>query len=287
MSFFKVSLILLATFLAACAQQPDIEAAARKELVRRNISIDVRGLKEATQSRNLDGAYLFEDIGFFANLSEADFKEALLHAAATDNYGLHAMLARHGKDFRYPASELASGLDEAVKNGSYRMAELLIHHGAKPGDASLLNAAYQDDYDLVALLLANGATLDAGENIGAVDMAARLGHLNSVKAFVDSGKASKESVSGAIMYAALREQIEIVKYLVSVGVDINHEARDGCSALHYLAQDGTVDMIKFMVENGAEVNKTCRGRETPLKWASYGKNTPVMEYLVSVGAITK
>lgn len=287
MSFLRLSVVLLAASLTACAQGPNIEAAARKELVRRNISIDLRGLKEATQSRDLDGAYLFEDVGFFASISNADFKEALLHAASTDNYGLHAMLTRHGKDIRYPAGELASSLDEAVKNGSVRMAGLLIYYGARPGDASLLHAAYKDDYDLVALLLAKGATLDAGENMGAVDMAARLGHLNSVKAFVESGKMPTGLVSGAIIYAALREQIEVVKYLVGVGVDINHEDRDGCSALHLLAQDGSVDMIKFMVENGAEVNKTCRGSETPLKWASYGDNTAVMGYLVSVGGTIK
>jgi len=287
MSFLRLSVVLLAASLTACAQGPNIEAAARQELVRRNISIDLRGLKEATQSRELDGAYLFEDVGFFASISNADFKEALLHAASTDNYGLHAMLTRHGKDIRYPAGELASSLDEAVKNGSVRMAGLLIYYGARPGDASLLHAAYKDDYDLVALLLAKGATLDAGENMGAVDMAARLGHLNSVKAFVESGKTPTGLVSGAIIYAALREQIEVVEYLVGVGVDINHEDRDGCSALHFLAQDGSVDMIKFMVENGAEVNKTCRGSETPLKWASYGDNTAVMDYLVSVGGTKK
>jgi hypothetical protein len=100
-------------------------------------------------------------------------------------------------NIRYPAGELASGLDEAVKNGSVRMAGLLIYYGARPGDASLLHAAYKDDYDLVALLLAQGATLDAGENTGAVDMAARLGHLNSVKAFVESGKTPERSVSAA------------------------------------------------------------------------------------------
>lgn len=287
MSFSRVSIVLFATVLAACMQQLNSEPAARQELVRRNISIDLRGLKEATQSRNLDGAYLFEDVGFFATISSADFKEALQHAASTDNYGLHAMLARYGKDIRYPADELSGSLDEAVKNGSVRMTKLLIRHGAKPGDASLLHAAYKDDYELVALLLVNGATFDAGENMGAVDMAARLGHLSSVKAFVESGKTPAGLVSRSIIYAALREQIEVVKYLLGVGVDINHEDRDGCSALHFLAQDGSVEMIEFMVKSGAEVNKTCRGSETPLKWASYGNNTAVTDYLVSVGGTKK
>lgn len=96
-------------------------------------------------------------------------------------------------------------------------------------------------------------------------------------------KCSGHPISARDSAPRLQEQIEVVEYLVGVGVDINHEDRDGCSALHFLAQDGSVDMIKFMVENGAAVNKTCRGSETPLKWASYGDNTTVMDYLVSVG----
>jgi hypothetical protein len=76
MSFLRVSLILFAVSLVGCAQRQDIEVAevARKELVRRNISIDLHGLKESTKSRNLDGAYLFENVGFFSSISDSDLK---------------------------------------------------------------------------------------------------------------------------------------------------------------------------------------------------------------------
>ncbi len=276
---------LLATVFSGCSQQAAnsaAETAAREELARRNIPVTLAGLKQATTRRNHDGAYLFEDAGFFAEISDVDFRDALKHASTSGNYGLYVMLSRYGADQVFPAGELASSLNQTIKKNTVRMAALLITHGAKPGNDSLFFAAYQDNYDLAALLLANGGTFAAGENSGALKMAARLGNLKALQAFVDSGQARQSQINQAILYGALTEQIDVVKYLV--GVDINQGDSDGCTALHYLSQDGTVDMVKYMVNNGALINATCRGAETPLKWAHYGDNTQVTEYLVSVGA---
>ncbi len=184
------------------------------------------------------------------------------------------MLSRYGTDQVFPAGELASSLNQTIKKNTVRMAALLITHGAKPGNDSLLFAAYQDNYDLAALLLAKGGTFTAGENSGALKMAARLGNLKALQAFVDSvDRLGESQINQAILYGALTEKIDVVKYLVDQGVDINQGDSDGCTALHYLSQDGTVDMIKYMVNNGARINATCRGAETPLKWAHYGDTT--------------
>ena len=278
---------LLATVFSGCSQQASnsaAEAAAREELARRNIPVTLAGLKQATTGRNHDGAYLFEDAGFFAEISDASFRDALKHASASGNYGLYVMLSRYEADQVFPADELASSLNRAIRKNTVPMAALLINHGAKPGNDSLFYAAYQDNYDLAALLLANGGTFAASENSGALKMAARLGNLNTLQAFVDSGQAQQSQLNQAILYGALTEKIDVVKYLVDQGVDINQGDSDGCTALHYLSQDGTVDMVRYMVNNGALINATCRGAETPLKWAHYGDNTQVTEYLVSVGA---
>lgn len=283
MTFLRLLAISLAVSVAGCAQNPNMEAAAREELGRRNISIDIAGLRKATSGQNDDGAYLFEDVGYFAGISDADFKEALQHAASTDNYGLYVMLTRHGKGIRYSVDELASFLDEAVRNGSARMVALLIRFGAEPGKDSLFHGSYKDDYDLIALLLENGAAFTAGENKKALNVAARLGHVHAVRAFIDSDETPAELVDQALIYAALTEKIEVIRYLVDSGADINHEDGDGCSALHYLAQDGSVDMIRYMARSGAQINKTCRGGETPLKWAYYGDNKEVIDFLVGVG----
>lgn len=283
--FIALGFLLGAAALTSCAQTPDIEGPAREELARREIAIDIAGLKEATRRPYADGAYLFEDVGYFSTISDGDFKEALLHAAAARNFGLYVMLDRHGRDVRFPPGDLADSLEEAVRNGSAKLAALLIRYGARPGPDALFHASYVNDYDLAALLLANGADFASSPNDEALRMSARLGNLDALRAFVDSGKAPAQLVDQAITYGALTEQFEVVKYLVEAGVDINHGDSDGCTALHSLAQDGTVEMIRYMVEHGAAVNGTCRGSETPLKWAHYGDNTEVIDFLVGVGGV--
>ena len=182
--------ILLATLLAAvfsgCSQHSAnsaAETAAREELARRNIPVTLAGLKQATTRRNHDGAYLFEDVGFFADISDVDFRDALKHASTSGNYGLYVMLSRYGADQVFPASELASSLNQTIKKNTVRMAALLLTHGAKPGNDSLFFAAYQNNYDLAALLLANGGTFAAGENSGALWTADRLGKARLTRQF--------------------------------------------------------------------------------------------------------
>ncbi|MCU7919400.1 MAG: ankyrin repeat domain-containing protein [Candidatus Thiodiazotropha sp. (ex Epidulcina cf. delphinae)] len=102
---------------------------------------------------------------------------------------------------------------------------------------------------------------------------------------VEHKQTPKEVINDSIIEAAVSEQINIVKYLLIVGVDINHRHHDGCTILHYFAQDGTQDMVKYLVESGAHMNTTCRGKETPLKWAFYGKNTNLIKYLKKKGAM--
>lgn len=277
--------------LAGCGSAPDTRGQDRQlaldELARRQVAFDLEGLKGATRRAQDDGAYLFDEAGFFDGLDDAGFKALLLQLASSRNHGLLVALRRHPREARYPPGELAAALDEAVRGGSAEVVALLLRHGATPGDRTLFHAAYRDDAGLAHLLAGMGASFERGENAEAIGMAARLGHLQTLKGFVESGKAPPVQVADALLLAALREKIDVVRYLVEQrGVDINHPARDGCTALHSLAQDGTVEMVAWMLEHGAGINATCRGKETPLRWAQYGDNRAVIDYLVAHGAVT-
>jgi len=91
--------------------------------------------------------------------------------------------------------------------------------------------------------------------------------------------------------------IEIARYLIQQGAEINHQDIDGFTALHYAAKDGLLEIVKLLVERGADLNvypdetKFYKG-ETPLNSAcSYGntgdKNLEVVKYLVEQGASMK
>lgn len=283
-------LLVLSVLLAGCGSQPDLRERNRElamqEIERRELSFDLQGLQQATRRANDDGAYLFGEAGFIRDIDDAAFKALLLHLAQTRNHGLRVVLERHPRQARYPAADLQQALDHAVRDGATATVSLLLGYGARPGDGTLFQAAYRDDAALARMLVDAGASFAQGENAEAIGMAARLGNLQALKGFVESGKAPPEQVSQSILRAALTEKFDVVQYLVGQGVDINQGDRDGCIPLHSLAQDGSVEMIAWMLEHGADINRTCRGRQTPLRWAEYGDNRAVIDYLVARGAVT-
>src|SRR5690606_23353176 len=186
-------LLVLPVLLAGCGSQPDLRERNRElamqEIGRRELSFDLQGLQQATRRAHDDGAYLFEEAGFFRDIDDAAFKALLLHLAQTRNHGLRAVLERHPRQARYPAADLQQALDHAVRDGVTATVSLLLGYGARPGDGTLLHAAYRDDAALARMLVDAGASFAQGEDAEAIGMAARLGNLQALKGFVESGKA--------------------------------------------------------------------------------------------------
>lgn len=276
-------LTLLLLIVSGCMPNHERRDAALNELAERRIALDIAGLQAATRSRSQDGAYLFADAGFFADIKDADLDIALRHAAKSANFGLALMLQEVNSRTQFEATGLQESLDMSVQRGNPILTAVLLRHGARPGPQTLFRAAYADSSEQTRLLLQHSSDFSSESNSKALRMAARLGNLNTLKVFVESGKAPREQINRALLYAALTEQVAIVEYLVNRGVPVDHPDSDGCTALHYLAQDAPVEGVRFLVERGAEVNKTCRGKETPLKWAHYGDNQAVIDYLTSMG----
>jgi len=88
--------------------------------------------------------------------------------------------------------------------------------------------------------------------------------------------------------------VEIAKYLIEQGAELNYQDSDGFTALHYAAKEGLLEVVKLLVEKGADLEvypdetKFYKG-ETPLVSAcSYSntddKNIEVVKYLVENGA---
>ena len=48
--------------------------------------------------------------------------------------------------------------------------------------------------------------------------------------------------------------VELIKYAISVGIDINIENLDGQTALSLAVENGTVDMVELLIQSGANIN---------------------------------
>jgi ankyrin repeat protein len=78
--------------------------------------------------------------------------------------------------------------------------------------------------------------------------------------------------------------IKVVKKYLENGVDIN-EQFFAWSALHIAANKGQLEMVKFLVDRGADLNyRHPITKMTPLGMAAVNGDTAIVEYLLSKGA---
>jgi ankyrin repeat protein len=141
-----------------------------------------------------------------------------------------------------PDSESGScPLFDAALHGDFRMAELLLAHGADPNDPKqsylpLVCASYFGKADVVAFLLDHGAKPDAlSPNVPALHMAAGAGHVEVVKLLLAKGANVNAARIGnkmtALHRAADGRQPEVAKVLIAAGADITAKDRRGNTAL--------------------------------------------------------
>ncbi|HTK22432.1 MAG TPA: ankyrin repeat domain-containing protein, partial [Mucilaginibacter sp.] len=55
----------------------------------------------------------------------------------------------------------------------------------------------------------------------------------------------------ALINATAHDNLEIIKWAITKGADVNFQDRIGYSALHFAAQNGSFDLAKILIENGA------------------------------------
>ncbi|CAB4029249.1 Ankyrin repeat-containing domain, partial [Paramuricea clavata] len=84
--------------------------------------------------------------------------------------------------------------------------------------------------------------------------------------------------------AVLSGSLEIVKYLVEHGADVNLYASRSDSPLHTAASSGSLEIVKYLVEHGANVNLNSSIVGTALHSAASSASLEIVKYLVEHGA---
>ena len=91
-------------------------------------------------------------------------------------------------------------------------------------------------------------------------------------------------ITAEVLYvASTRGYIDIVRFIVESGVDINAR-NDGSTALISASNSGHFIVVKYLVENGANVNLETNGGDTAVISATREGHLDIVEYLVSNGA---
>ena len=83
----------------------------------------------------------------------------------------------------------------------------------------------------------------------------------------------------ALMGAAAENHIEIVKFLISQGADVNLADEGGGTALIYAVWKGYKDIVAILLENDADVYAKTKDGRTPLSIAKKSGHTEIEKML--------
>jgi len=101
-----------------------------------------------------------------------------------------------------------------------------------------------------------------------------------VQGWLANGSSLQEELSNAL----LAVDAERVKYLISMGADVNAIDAQGYGALHSAARLKSAEILKLVMESKADVNAPDRDGWTALMHASYRNHVPSIQALVAAGA---
>ncbi|MEI0540662.1 ankyrin repeat domain-containing protein, partial [Brachyspira pulli] len=168
------------------------------------------------------------------------------------------------------------GEEERLENAK-KIFNLLIKYGADVNTknnygASLLNMAYSleglTNREMFKLLVENGFDLESRIK-GGEDYPAGYDYT-------------------PLMIAALRNDYDMVKFLVEKGADVNAKTHSEHSSVEtplLLSLDNeNSSAAEYLINNGADINVTNEDGETPLMYASKVHNIKVIELLIQKGA---
>ena len=118
------------------------------------------------------------------------------------------------------------------------------------------------------------------------------GDLDKVKAEIDSGKdVNSKDIAGqtALMYASEQGRLEVVKYLVENGADVNAQSgkQGRGTALIYASATNRTIVMEYLLEQGADINATTTFNETALIWATAQGHVKAVNLLLKKKADTK
>lgn len=198
----------------------------------------------------------------------------------------------------------------AIKESNFEQVCALLEAGANPnvkdyqGCYALIIACELGNINIVDVLLASNVYLLI-QGYDALWIAAINGYVNVVKALIAEGvpannmlvyaykqgqiKAAKTFLDAGVKFngwyisfelhdAASTGNTEIIKKLISIGVNVDERDYEKKTPLMTAATYGNLEVVKLLVKYGADVNAWVKG-DTPLLNAAYKGEKEVYDYL--------
>lgn len=193
------------------------------------------------------------------------------------------------------AEKLSLGLAEAIIQDNLELAKLLVENGAnvnyapKKGASLLSLAVAMKSNKIGNYLIEKGAETGIKVEISGIyysllDIAINSGNFEMFKILVNETEINKRNEAGqSPLYVAVTAEnpnLDIIKYLVEKGANINLNDKDGMPIIAIAVLYDNLDVIKILAESGQNIKETYPNGATLIDFAISDK---VKNYLKSLG----
>ena len=193
-----------------------------------------------------------------------------------------------------PYYELANPEEIQTRSREEARSEL-AERGIPYNQRSFVTYAQNGDLDVVRLFVEAGLDVNAqpytssSVYIPTQEDVEQLDDLEAVW-FPQDGDEDNDT---ALMKAAGQGHIEVVRFLVEQGADLDVRNRQGQNALMFAAAGGHLTVVVFLIDSGADMSPIGfiysyeYGPYTPLMWAAYNGQLEVVNLLLEYGKIIR
>jgi ankyrin repeat protein len=185
---------------------------------------------------------------------------------------------------------------KAAWDGDVPIVQYLIGKGADVNaratdtkETALINAVTREHTEVIKALLAAKAdvTLRNSFDFNAFTSAVAAGNQEIAALLLDASAKVGEGASGLtpLAFAVSTGNVEMIRFLVKRGADVNQGAKSGGqTALISAIYGAQIESVKTLIELKADVNAKMKDGTTPLKLARKGDQEEIAALLEAAGA---
>ena len=248
----------------------------------------------AHHNPNVDVLEYFVSLGYDVNEKNYDHNElTLLHCAAWMNTNVEVVkyLVSQGADVNAKNGVGWTPLHEAAaRNSNLEVLRYLISqradvHARNNDGRTPLDTANTEEKRAIL----RAAATPYVSSFSSICEAAKHGTVHDVAYFIRNGAdvngvENEWNFTPLLEAAAHNPSVEILRYLVSQGANVNVKNSAEWTPLHYAAENGNVAALQILVSAGADVHARNNIDWTPLHHAAQNGSAESMTVLIASGA---
>ena len=188
----------------------------------------------------------------------------------------------------------------AAENNQVSIIEYLISQKVyldiknESGDTALMRAVLRNNFKSAEILIKEGASLKIRDNRGYTPLlrACEKGNLEMAKLLIKDKSEFKEKVllnpkKTALHLAIKKDNLELIKWLLENGLDINSKDEDGRTPLMDSVSNMKVPTVKLLLEKGASINDISNNGENLLSISRQTFNKEIISIIENKNQTSK